>query len=143
MSILITIVTIVGLVALGIAVCIVSDRLEQRSRLNRLRKRMLSEPDFPDQEFAAAFTELAPADALEMRQMLAAILGINALKIRPEWRFREEPDLKNLDFFIFHAFAAQYAPDPLRNRQTFAFPTNTVSTVEDLFLEASRLQKSG
>ena len=142
MPILIAIITVVGLVVLGAAVCIVCDRIEQRWRLNRLRKRMLLGPDFSDQQFTASFSELAPFDALEMRKMLAVILGIDALKIRPEWRFREERDLKNLDLSIFHAFASRYAPERLRNHQTFAFPVGTVLTVGDLFLEASRLQKS-
>ena len=134
---------VIVLVVLGAAVCIISDRIEQRWGLSRLRKRMLSEPDFPDEQFVAAFSEIGPPDALEMRRMLAVILGIDASKIRPEWRFREERDLKNLDLFIFHAFASRYAPDRLRNHQTFAFPTKTVTTVGDLFVEASRLHKSG
>jgi len=104
---------------------------------------MLLEHDFSDQQFATSFSELSPADALEMRQMLAVILGIDPKKIRPEWRFREERDLKNLDFFILNAFASRYAPESLRNHQSFAFPTRPVSTVEDLFLEAFRLKTSG
>jgi hypothetical protein len=82
-------------------------------------------------------------DAIEMRRMLADMLGIDALKIHPEWRFQQERDLKNLDLFIFHAFALRYAPKRLRNNQTFAFPKGAVSTVEDLFREASRLQNDG
>src|SRR5262245_12787545 len=136
----ITIVTVVGIVALATAVCIISDRIERRWRLNRMRKRMLLEPDFPDQQFASVLSEIARTDALEMRRMLAVMLGIDALKIRPDWRFREERDLKNLDLFIFHAFASRYAPDRLHNHQTFEFPTRAVLTVGDLFLEASRLQ---
>ena len=141
MPTLITITTFLGIVVLALALCINSDRIEQRWRLKRFRKRMLSQPDFSDEQFAAAFSEIGPTDALEMRRMLAVMLGIDASKIRPEWRFREERDLKNLDFFIFHAFASRYAPDRLRNHQTFAFPTRTVTTVGDLFLETSRLQQ--
>jgi hypothetical protein len=137
MSILAISITATVLVALGATVCIISDRVERRRRLNRLRNRMLSEPDFSDQQFAASFSEIEAVDAFEMRRMLAAMLGIDAQKIRPEWRFREERDLKNLDGFIFHAFASRYAPDRLRNHQIFAFPVGTVSTVRDLFLEAS------
>jgi hypothetical protein len=143
MSFLIVTVTAIVLVALATAVCIISDRIEQRWRLKRLRRRMLLEPDFPDEQFVGAFSDIDPADALEMRKMLAVMLGIDASKIRPEWRFREERDLKNLDFFIFHAFVSRYTPDKLRDHKTFAFPTKTVTTVGDLFLEVSRLQKSG
>src|SRR5688572_5872056 len=102
--VLISIMAIV-IVAFAAAVCIVSDRLEQRRGLNRLRKRMLLESDFSDQQFATAFSESDAADVLEMRQMLAALLGIDAVKIRPEWRFREERALRNLDYPICHAFA--------------------------------------
>lgn len=141
MQILIITVTVIGIVALGMVVCVISDRIEQRWRLKRLRKRMLLEPDFSDQQFAASFSEIDPADALEMRRMLSEMLGIGALKIRPEWRFREDCDLKNYDVFIFMAFASRYAPERLRNHQTFMFPAGIVSTVGELFLETSRLQK--
>jgi len=102
---------------------------------------MLSEPDFSDEQFAAAFTEIESTDVLEMRRMLAVILGIDARKIGPEWRFRGERYLRNMDIFIFHTFASRYAPERLRDHQTFAFPTREVSTVRDLFLEVTRLQK--
>jgi len=144
MSFLTGSITVIVLVVLGTAVCIVSDRIGQHWRLKRLRKRMLSEPDFSDERFVAAFSEIVPSDVLEMRRMLAVILGIEASKIRPEWRFREERDLKSQEyFFILHAFASRYAPDRLRDHRTFAFPTKTVTTVGDLFLEVSRLQKRG
>jgi hypothetical protein len=143
MQILIVTITVIVLIALGIAVCIVSDRIEQRRRLKRLRKRMLLEPDLSDQQFAVSLSELERTDSLEMRRMLALMLGLDALKIRPEWRFREERDLKNMDIFIFHAFASRYAPGRLRGHRTFEFPTGTVTTVGDLFVEASRLHKSG
>jgi hypothetical protein len=48
-----------------------------------------------------------------------------------------------MDVFIFHAFAAQYAPGRLRDHQSFAFPTRDVSSVRDLFLEVIRLEKNG
>ena len=139
MKILLTIIAVVSLVVLGMAVCIVSERIEQRRGLKRLRKR-LALADIPDEQFAASFTELAPGDALEMRRMLAAMLGIDPLKIRPEWRFREELDLKNLEPGILHLFAGRYAPETF-NKQVFEFPKG--GTVRDLFVQASRLQSGG
>lgn len=143
MQTLITTTAVIVLIVLGTGVCILSDRIRQHRRLKRLRKRMLLEPDLSDQQFAISFSELDLADAIEMRRMLARVLGIDALKIRREWKFREDRDLKNMDVFIFHAFALRYAPDRLRSRQVFAFPTGEVTTIGDLFVEAARLQKSG
>jgi hypothetical protein len=140
---LITIVAAVVLIGFGVAVCIASDSLERRWRLKSFRHHMLSEPDIPDDRFSTAFTEIEPPHVLEMRRMLATLLGIDALKIRPEWRFREERHLKNIDMFIFHAFAVRYAPERLRDHRSFAFPTKEVSTVRDLFLEVWRLEKNG
>ena len=143
MQILIATTAVIGLIALGTGVCILSDRIKQHRRLKRLRKRMLLEPDLSDQQFTVSFGELDRADAIEMRRTLALLLGIDALKIRREWKFREDRDLKNMDVFIFHAFASRYAPDNLRSRQVFAFPTGGVTTIGDLFVEAARLQKNG
>ncbi len=140
---LITIFAVLALVGSGLAVCIASARIEQRWRLKRFRRAMLSQPDVADERFSAAFTEIEAPHVLEMRCMLAALLGIDPRKIGAEWRFREERHLKNMDFFIFHAFAERYAPDRLRDHRCFAFPAKDVSTVRDLFLEVWRLQTNG
>ncbi len=140
---LITVFTVVLLVGTGLGVCIASDRIERRWRMKRFRLAMLSQPDVPDERFSAAFTEVDAPRVLEMRRMLAALLGIDPLKIQPDWRFREERHLKDMDFAIFHAFAERYAPDRLRDHRSFLFPTAEVSSVRDLFLEAWRLESNG
>jgi hypothetical protein len=139
----ITVFTLVALVGTGLAVCIASDRLEQRWRLKKFRRASHSQPDIPDDQFSSAFTEIEAPHVLEMRRMLAALLGIDPRKIQAGWRFREERNLKNIDLFIFHAFAQQYAPDLLRDHRPFAFPTREVSTVRDFFLEVWRLHTGG
>ena len=140
-GILISVGTVIVLVALGLAVCIASDRREQRARLKQLRKQMQLAPSVPDDQFILAFDDISREEAIEMRLLLAAILGVDALKIRPEWRFREDAHLQNMDIFIYHAFACRYAPEQLRN-QTFQFPKGAVSTVRDLFIEAHSLKRS-
>jgi hypothetical protein len=140
---LISVFTVVVLVGAGLVICIASDRIEQRWRIKRFRRAILSKPDVPDERFAATLTEMDPPRVLDMRRMLAALLGIDPLKIQAEWRFREERHLKNMDFAIFHAFAERYAPDRLRDQRSFLFPTAEVSTVRDLFLEAWKLENNG
>jgi hypothetical protein len=140
---LIAVIVVLLLLALGLAVCISCDSVERRWRLKRFRRSMLSQPDIADDRFSSSLAEIQPSHALEMRRALAELLGIDALKIGPEWRFREERHLRNLDMFIFDALALRYAPEKYRDHCSFSFPTSDVSTIRDLFLEVWRLEKNG
>jgi hypothetical protein len=137
---LICAVTAIILVGLGLAVCIASDRRERRRSLKQLRREMLAQPDLSDEQFAAAFPGVESRRVLEMRGLLAELLGIDPRKIHPEWRFCEGRDLRILEMPIFCAFAERYAPDTLRDHRPFEFPKGTVTTVRDLFLEARKLE---
>jgi len=132
------------LIALGLIVaaviCVASDRLERRRRLGRLRRSLGSRPNVSDEQFATAMPQVQSPEVLEMRALLATFLGVDAQKIAPEWRFREERDLKGMEGFIYHAFAIRYAPEQMRNGKPFKFPASEVVTVRELFLEASRLR---
>ena len=139
MEFLIKAVWVVATFAVAAVFCITCDQIEQRWRRWRFRKQMQLKPDISEQQFAASFNESDRATALGMRRLLAEILGIDPLKIRPELRLREEPHLRPFEGLIFHLFATTYAPQSL-DRKTFQFPTKPVSTVEELFLEALRLQ---
>ena len=134
---------VVRLVVMAAGVCVASDRFARRRRLHRLRTALCSQRDVSDEEFSAAIPEIESQQLLEMRRMLAALLGIDARKIRPDWRFCEERDVRGMEPFIFSAFAGTYAPEQLRDRRSFAFPAKQVATIRELFLETVKLQGGG
>jgi len=66
------------LVVMALAVCIACDSLDRKRRLKRLRRDMLSYPDISDEQFVDAMKEIEASRVLEMRRMLAAMLGIDS-----------------------------------------------------------------
>jgi hypothetical protein len=135
--------TVVALVGAGVGFCMAGDLLERRWKLRRLRRRMSTWPEVTDADFCRAVPELPGTSALEMRSLFAACFRIEAIKISPAWRFREDHDLRGMDAFVFSIFAQKHSPDRWRDHTIFEFPDRPVDTIRELFLEAKALQSRG
>jgi len=126
-------------ISLAVFLCLVWDNTRDSSDHRRVRRRLLTRPDVTDEDFVSQLSEFDPELLLRIRQGVANIYGVPALKIHPADRLDDALRFHRLgpgtwSYLLRIVLAGKEIPP-----QVVAFGSTDAEDIAGLAAEARRL----